>query len=522
MNNSRKSIFIPSIADIVFLSVFLLLSFSAGKGLLADCDTGYHIRAGEFILDTFSIPKQDIFSFLSPPLYWTAHEWLSEVIMALLHRAFGMTGVVIFFSFIIAAVYYLLLRGIQTYKGNIFLTLLVVLLVVGASQIHWLARPHIFSLFLVVIWYYLLDSYQYRDKNHLYLLPLIMLLWVNLHGGFIAAFILSGIYLFYNLARLFISQGEEKADYKKKAKILGAATFACLLVSLINPYGYHILLFPFRLTSDRILMDNVLEFLSPNFHEPLIFKYLLLSAIAVLALSGKRLNLIELGLILLFTYMSLYSARYIPLFGIIAAPILTRQAEYMLQSEGRLAGFFKKRAERISPIDASAKGYLWPVAAVLAVIILAATGRVEYGFDEKIKPVAAVEFLKKEHLEGNMFNSDEFGDYIIYIAYPHYKVFIDGRLDMYGSERIKEYFKVARIEAGLYDVLKKHNINWIIFDARSALSQFLIQRDDWKLIYADKVANIFLRNIPENRKLIEKYKSVRPALEEKEKEPPGS
>ena len=131
MNDSKKVIpfLIPSIADIIFISLFLLLSFSAGKDLLGDVDTGYHIRAGEYILNTFSIPRHDIFSFITPTLPWTAHEWLSEVIMALVHRAFGLTGVAIFFAFIISLVYYLLYRIFKTNKDNLILTVFIVLLV---------------------------------------------------------------------------------------------------------------------------------------------------------------------------------------------------------------------------------------------------------------------------------------------------------------------------------------------------------------------------------------------------------
>jgi hypothetical protein len=112
MNRTKKisSFLIPSIVDIIFISLFLLLAFSAGKDLLGDVDTGYHIRAGEYILNTFSIPKDDIFSFITPTLPWTAHEWLSEVIMALVHKAFGLTGVALFFAFIISLVYYLLYK----------------------------------------------------------------------------------------------------------------------------------------------------------------------------------------------------------------------------------------------------------------------------------------------------------------------------------------------------------------------------------------------------------------------------
>lgn len=381
-------------------------------------------------------------------------------------------------------------------------------MVIASSQLHWLARPHIFSLLLILIWYYILDEFQYKDKNYLYLLPPIMLLWVNLHGGYMAGFFLIGIYLFGNLLKSIT--GKDTED-RRRAKSIGLIMLLCLLVSLINPYGYNILLFPFKLTSNKFIMDNVHEFLSPNFHEPMFFTYLFFMMIAVLAVSKARLNVIESILALLFTYMSLYSVRYIPLFGIIIAPILLRQIQQLVnEAQGRVVDFLNKRAERIADADASAKGYLLPAAAVILVVVIAATGKISFGFDKKLKPVDAVEFLQKEHLPGNMFNNDEFGDYIIYAAWPQYKVFFDGRSDMYGTDRMKEYFKITRIEPGWGDVIKKYDINWIIYNDKSTLAQFLLQRDDWKLIYADKVANIFIKNTEVNRHWIEKYRDVRP------------
>src|SRR5438093_11538528 len=98
---TKYNFFLPSIADTLFLGIFLRLSFQAGKFFLDDVDTGYHIRVGEFILNTLVVPKSDIFSYTSSSFSWTVHEWLFEVIMALVHKVFGITGVVIFFSFLI-------------------------------------------------------------------------------------------------------------------------------------------------------------------------------------------------------------------------------------------------------------------------------------------------------------------------------------------------------------------------------------------------------------------------------------
>jgi hypothetical protein len=80
--------------------------------------------------------------------------------------------------------------------------------------------------------------------------------------------------------------------------------------------------------------------------------------------------------------------------------------------------------------------------ATLTIFLLTITGAVEHYFDPNKKPVAAVKFLKDEHIPGNMFNNDEFGDYLIYAAYPQYRVFMDGRSDMYGVDHVRQYIKV--------------------------------------------------------------------------------
>jgi len=502
----KKHFYLPSLADMLFLSIFAYLSLSKGMALLGDGDTGYHIRAGEWILSRFSVPHHDMFSFLTPPLPWTAHEWLSEVIMALIHSAFGLTGLVIFFTGILALVSLLLFRMLQHEGGNILLAVLFVLLATISSQIHWLARPHVFSLFLFLIWYWILEDYRQHDKNRLYLMPPILLLWVNLHGGFLAGFMLLAIYFMGEVPDFFCNNVEMRDRARKRIKALFITIAVCIPVSCINPYGYHILLFPFNLVSNKLIMDSVSEFMSPNFHDPTPFKYLLLLLIAVLAFSKKRLQLVEILLLLVFLNMSLYAARYIPLFAIVSAPILMRHSDLLMRdSHGKIAAFFTKKAKNISAIDASSGGILWLIAAIGAIVCLTAAGNIQYGFDPKTKPVAAVKFIEKANLPGNMFNNDEFGDYVIYSAWPLYKVFFDGRIDMYGTEKLKEYVKVRNFDDGWEKILDKYRINWIFFNTESSLARFLKIHKDWVLIYQDKVACIFIKNIEANRLIIDKF-----------------
>ena len=507
--------FIPSIGQFLFIVIFLIISVTpTGKQMLADADTGYHIRAGDYILETRTVPKHDIFSYHSPPLPWTAHEWLSEVVMAVLHRISGLTGVVVFFSFLISLTYALLFRYMRVYRRNIVFDVLIILLALVSSQIHWLARPHIFSLFLMVVWYHLLDSYQNDRGSRLILLPPIMLLWVNLHGGYLTGFILTGVYFLGNLVGYFRSGEEERERSFRKVKGLGYVIIACLLVSLVNPHGYRILLFPFRLVTESYIMDHVNEFLSPNFHKPMPFKYLLLLFVTILAISKRPLEFIELVLVLLFMNMALFSVRYILLFAIVVAPIMSKQADSMITiaPENGWISSLKKRAGRIAKIDSSAKGYGWPVAGVLMVLFLVAAGGIEFRFDGKIKPVAAVEFLMKEHIDGHMYDNDEFGDYLIYATYPRYKVFFDGRSDMYGTGRMKEFQIIAGIGPGWEKIVEKYDFRWFFIGSDSVLTRYLLARPEWKLIYSDNVANIHVKNSEEYRYLIDKYQNVTPVV----------
>ena len=440
--------------------------------------------------------------------------------MALVHQSLGLTGTAIFFALLIALSYWLLFKLMQKEQGNIFLAVFMMLFTIASSIFHWLARPHIFSLLFFVIGYYLLENFQYRHINYLYFFPPIFFFWVNLHGGFICGFILICIYLIGNLTKFIILKDETKEYYKQKTKFLTLTVAGCLLVSLVNPYGLNTLLYPFKLISQKLIMNNIAEFLSPNFHSPLLLpsRYFLLFMILMIGILKKNLNVIEIFLLIIFTNMALFSQRFIPLLCIVAAPIFIRNGEWILkQIHHRFVDIFQKKSNDICSIDTSAKGYLWLVAGILIVTMALATNRIEHKFDESRKPVDAVRFLKEAPIKGNMFNDDEFGDYIIYSAYPQYKVFIDSRVDMHGTERLKDYLTMVYFKPGWEKIVEKYNINWVILSSDSILSRYLMERYDWRLIYEDKEARIFMRNVQANKDILIRYRNVRlvPMGEEK-------
>jgi hypothetical protein len=497
--------FIPSISQMGFLIVFISCFTVSGSFLLGDGDTGYHIRAGEIILKDLAVPRLDPFSFIAPPLPWTAHEWLSEVVMAIVHNALGLPGIVFLFALLLSTTYWLLFRWIRSGERNILVDLLILVLVLFSSRIHWHARPHAFSLLLVVLLYQILILHKENRANYLYVIPPMMLLWVNLHGGFIVGFLFMGIFLSGYYFGFLASNGEERPVSANKGKQLSLVCAASVLAVCVNPFGVHALLFPFRVVSESYLMDHVEEFMSPNFHGFAPYRYLILFLVGMLGLSKARITATELMLILLFTSMSLYSARYIPLCAIVYSPILSKYGDILIQQyRGRGSGLLQQRSRAYGKIDASAKGYGVPLF-VLVVVAALATGKIPVRFPEKTASKAAVDFLRTNPVQGNMFNNDEIGDYVIYWLYPRYRVFVDGRSDMYGESILKEYVKVAHIERGWKDVLAKYDINYIFFYTDSVLVRHLSTDAGWGQIYADNVASIFLRKTPENEEIIARY-----------------
>ncbi|HXG50507.1 MAG TPA: hypothetical protein VNN77_03760 [candidate division Zixibacteria bacterium] len=512
----RNRILLPSVAETIFLSIFVFLSLGYGAGLLGDGDTGYHIRAGEFILARRTVPKADIFSFWEPPLPWMAHEWLSEVIMAIVHAATGLTGMVVMFSFVLALTFALLYKMLREHRTDALLALVVTYLAAVSSALHWLARPHVFSLLLTVVWYRLLNRFQYGGRGRLGLLPLVALLWVNLHGGFILGLVLLGIYAACNVVAAATDPLDSQSHWIRAGK-LSVCLLACIAVSVVNPRGWDMLIFPFQLTSNRFILDHISEFLSPNFHRPLPFKYLLMLCVALLAWTKTRLDWIELALILIFTYMALFSARYIPLWAIVTAPILCRLARRTIaELPPRLGAFWQTRAGNLERIEQRTRSYVWSGAGLAVVATLVATGAFKVDFDAKRFPAEAVEFLRREHIPGRMFNDDEYGDYLIYKAWPQYRVSFDGRSDMYGEKMGREYLKMVQVLPGWEKTAEDYGIGWVFVPTRSSLAAVLAAREDWRPIYSDRVATIFVRNNETYRALIQKYPAVKVQFPEAE------
>lgn len=465
----------PSTLDFLIGMVFILT-----LSKIADYDTWWHLKTGELILNKLAIPKVDPYSFTALGKGWTAHEWLSEVIFYSLYQGFGV-NFLIYFKALVVAITFLLLGRLLLRGGLNFLSALGLLgLAVIISYISFTVRPHIFSLL-----FFLLYLSKLEEFKHLYLLPLLMVVWVNLHGGFVIGLMTLGTYLVaMTISYLFYKEKETFLKLKKLAIIALLTTLACL----VNPWGPKMLIFPFQLVSTSL--NNIAEWQSPNFHTHLSYEFGIFLAIAALALRKDRFHLPYLLLLLLFLHFSLQSIRHLPLFAISMALFvgdsLKRFTTGCLEKMTQFERLFSSHFLLILVLVGVGLVYLLPPHNGRGILDL------EPGYEAKKYPVKAVEFIKESNLKDErIFSLYHWGGYLIFNLYPKHKVFIDGRIDMYGEEIFKEFQKVYRAYDGWREVLKKYKVKVVLVDRKTPLAAVLKEASGWSEIFSDKDSIIF-------------------------------
>jgi hypothetical protein len=501
----------PSAADLIFVALLGVLVFTPlAVKLLGDAGIGWHIRTGQLILATHAVPRVDTFSATAHGQPWFAWEWMYDVVVGKLESALGLNGVVWFTAVVIAAVFAGLFRFLISRGTNFVVAIGLTLLATSASMIHFLARPHVVSWLFVLVWFWILDSVDRGEGlRRLWILPALMLVWVNVHGGFLVGFVLLGIFWIAAAWEWWSTRADRIEDVLRRRAawdrlvVLTLAGVAASVASLVNPYGWKLHEHIYSYLTNRFLMDHIEEFQSPNFHgvTAKCFAGLILVAILALALrhSGQpdsgRLRLSGVLVILFAVYAGLYAARNIPVSAVLLAMVVGPWL-----TELPLARGF---SERMSGIESGLRGHVWVVAAVLVTFFIVVNGGrvggnrvMDAHFDAARMPVGAVDFLLQRKSDGPIFSLDYWGGYLIYRmnrnAGAEPRVVVDDRHDLYGEEFLKGYLKVIHVEEGWKNsFFHGHQVGFLVFPRDAALTNALIGDSRWKEIYRDDTAVVF-------------------------------
>jgi hypothetical protein len=483
---------LPQPRDILFIGVFFSIVFGGPRLFNNDGDLGRHITIGNYILDTGRIPTTDIFSHTMYGERLVPHEWVAQVLFALAHRAMGLSGDVLLAALLgsltILIVYEELIK-----RGTLRLVALFIsALVAVVSSVHWLARPHMFTFFFVALWAYWLEHFYKSENKKIWLFPLLMLIWVNTHGAFIAGFVILATYLADWLWESLQGRGTKAMGLQ--LLLIGCLSFA---ITFINPSGWHLWETSVGYVSNDFMTSHTVEYLSPDFHERDVWPFMFMIAFALFALMQDRKVQVREALLLAgWTVMSLYSVRNLPLFAVIAAPTYAALIQDWVE---KLLNWLKPASDSRESVN-TLRGYVWVVAAILFFGLVLwrglpidqkGTGNI---FLPDKMPVQAVDWLEQNPQDGKMFNQFVWGGYILYRMWPDEVVFIDGQTDFYGEALMREYIEVITLTDGWEKILERHDVSWMLIPRNEMLAQYLYTVDDWTVIYEDDTSVIFRRN----------------------------
>ena len=503
---------LPSLADFAFLMpiVFLFGRLEGVKTLLGDCDTGWHIRTGEWILAHGWVPTRDVFSFSKPGAPWFAWEWLSDVLFARLNALGGLQTVVMF-SILMLSVTFAALFLLVRRKSNPLVAIAVTMLAATASSIHWLARPHLFTLLFLVLFYAALEQVQ-EGRTRLMgvpilaALPVVTILWTNLHGGFFVGALMILAYGGGEILRLVFSpNAADRRPAWLKARSYFLSGLACLAASLINPYTYHLHVHMAQYLRDPWNSQHIEEFLSPSFHHPaaIYLEAMLLMAVVAVVWNLRQGRFTEALLVFVWAHGGLLAARNIPIFTIAAAPPVAAAIQQWLLRVPDLnvaawlratARKFNRMADETGETDSIGRLHLVSVLGVLLVAALIYAPhppkKFRAEFDPKVYPAGALATLRSDPA-GRVFTHDEWGDYLIYRLYPAHKVFVDGRSDFYGNDFEDKYIDVLNVKYDWEKTLSGFGVDTILMPPSAALSGALKESSRWRLVYDDGIALVF-------------------------------
>jgi hypothetical protein len=510
---------LPTVADVVFITILIAYVFTPlSQGLLFDAGTGWHIRAGDHILATGEVPRTDFFSYSRAGESWFAWEWLYDVLLSLIHSAAGLNGVLLWSVFLIAVTFHLLFRCAHKRSGSLLVASVLVILAGRASVVHYLARPHLVSWLFTLLFVLGLEDFQEGRRRAMVWLPLVMALWVNMHGGFVAGLAVIGVYATANCATWLTGSSEAVRSFSRK--MIGRIALLAGLVlgaTLVNPYGVNLHLHVAGYLSNSYLLNHIEEFSSPDFHGAAAISFEILLGVAVLAvaLSPQARSWRVLLLVALSAHMGLMAVRNLPISSIllviaIAPPLgaALKQAALSVRLRGLSRSWAARLADldfRLSAVQAQLRGHgLACLVAIASVGIVIAGGRLfaapvlNAGFDPKHMPVEAVDYLGQKGISSNLAVPDGWSGYVIYRLYPDIRLFMDDRHDFYGAEHVAEYIKLFYLDIGWKYVLARYDIRWVLVPPKSPLANALKETSGWSVVHDDGVGIIFQRETAPN------------------------
>lgn len=482
--------------DVLTAALRRLFSFPVAlSGLLAvlgvltvrsrfnDPDMWWHLRTGQIIWTSHTIPTTDIFSFTTNHHVNVPHEWLSQVLIYGAYRLGAFSGLMLWLclSTAIMLIGGYILCALYSENAKVAFVGAMVIWVFATSGLS--VRPQMIGYLLLIVELLILQVGRTRSPNWLWGLPLIFALWINCHGSAFLGFGLASVLFLCSLCRFQVGSLVAVPWEPHRRNVLGLALLLSAAALFLNPLGVRQILYPLdTLLHQPIGLSHSQEWLPPYMNQGRGLACLIVLGSVFLLVIVQRYELFwdELVILALGTWLGVSHQRMLFVFGILAAPVVSRLLAHAW--------------DKYDP--AQDRPLLNAILVALSVLLIVRAFPNRQNLARQVdqgNPVQAVRFIQTHHLSGNMLNDYVYGGYLIWAA-PDHPVFIDGRSDVFESTGVlAEYGKWAWLQTDPNVLLKQYNIGFCLLAHTSPMAHVLPFLPNWKTVYSDNMSTIFIR-----------------------------
>jgi len=465
-----------TLTHFVLLGIFL---FTASR-VTIDTDTWWHLAAGRWMVQRGQLLTVDVFSSTRYGADWRFPGWIIQVWMYTIYQLAGLGGLNVWTGAMYAGSFWIISKTLPS--GSDTFRALAVLSGAAAGMVHALARPLLVTLLCLAVYLWVLESHRRGTASRRWLLPVMMILWVNSHPMFVLGFALVGLYAAGELWEAFIQKQPVSSVVWRYILLLAVL----LLAALVNPYGGDMLLYPVRaVTAQWEFMQYIVEWQSPDFHQAAFLPFAALLIAATIVCWREKAPAVGILLLASFAFAALYALRNIALFGLVAPVALFSGVSPAEEQE----------ATGVRPgVVAAILGLYLVIGGFLVVRQFPIEANLRALEKERFIPsMGSMSYLNLQEQRGPLFNSYNWGGYLTW-ALPQYPVFVDGRADLYGDEIIKDrWYRVALVQEGWEQALEGVNLvllekDWPVVNA--------LPEAKWRKVYEDDTTVIWSRRKP--------------------------
>jgi hypothetical protein len=479
-------------AKTLLLGGVMIVTLSLFISSVQDPDFWWHLRIGRWMVDNGRLPSTDIFTFTVPTHVWTDHEYLTEILIWLVYSSTGVVGVSIAFGLLTWAGFWIIYRQVRRQPWVIVGSGLAIGAIAGSPI--WGPRAQMITFTLSCLELYWLQGYLSGRSRALNWFPLVMVLWANLHGGWVIGFVWLGVALGAELIGWAWDRGNPA--HRAHVRFLAIITVFSVVAVAATPHGFSLYPYPFQTQGSVAQQKLIVEWFSPDFHEFYLRPFEAMIFLVIIGFTLRRPTLYEFLLTLVALGLALQSVRNVVLFVAVATPVMINSYSAYWKEISTARGWKLQLPPR--------KIFAVVTAIVLTVIALATALRItdsispdrQQSLTATSYPVGAADWLASNPTVGTrMYNQYGWGGYLANRFYPdlNRRVFIFGEAALMGDPLLNQYQDVQTLRSDWKQVLDQYKVDYIVYNRGEALANVLATQPEWTLAYEDSVAVIYVR-----------------------------